>query len=500
METNWLDYDWSVMLPEATIAAAVLLLLFIDLLMKKEQDRRFIGLLSLFAVLAAGVAVAFGFGKEQTLILDGSYLVDDFSKVFKLLILGGTTLILLSALSQEKSKEIDSKGEFYYLLLAATLGGMVMVSSADLITLFVGLEILSIASYILVGMRKKRLESVEAAWKYVVMGSVATAFILYGMSFLYGLTGSTNLDIVAERIFEVTRGGYDAFVYLSLLLMLVGFTFKAASAPFHMWAPDVYQGAPTPVTTFLAVVSKTAAIAFILRILRNAYLPGLWSMGEWQDVVSDILIAIAVASMIIGNVVALWQTNTKRLLAYSSIAHAGYLLVPLALFASVPQFIVGNEIFFGSIIYYLLAYMLMITGAFAVLTIVERDRQDGDIRAFAGLYRRSPWLAIAMSIFLISLAGIPITAGFFGKFYILLNTIIVRNLWVAGIMMVTTVISYYYYFGIIRQMFFRPPAESKKISIPIGLAIVIVIGVIGTIGLGIMPKWVVEFIEGLSWY
>lgn len=490
MDNNFL---W-VMLPEITIAAAVVLLLLVDLLMKEGEDRRLIGLLSLFAVLAAGVAIAnvFRLGQPPAEILAGTYYVDDFSLVFKLLILGGTALILLTALSQVKKEEITYTGEFYYLLLAASLGGMVMVSSADLITLFVGLEMLSISSYILVGMRKRRLESAEAAWKYLVVGGVASAFILYGMSFLYGLTGSTNLNVIAERLSEAMRGGYESFIYLSFFFMLAGFAFKAASAPFHMWAPDVYQGAPTPVTSFLAVVSKTAAIAFILRVLLMGYLPGVWQMGEWEEFISPILMAVAAASMVIGNVVALWQTNTKRMLAYSSIAHAGYLLVPIAT-------VISRDLLFGSTVYYLLAYMLMTTGAFAILTIVERDRKDGEIRAFAGLYRRSPWLAVAMSIFLVSLAGIPVTAGFFGKFYILLSPIGSGSFWLAGVMMATTVVSYFYYFGIIRQMYFRPTPVEGKMQIPIGLGIVIVVGIVGTIALGIMPKWVIGLIEGLDW-
>ncbi|MEW9032288.1 MAG: NADH-quinone oxidoreductase subunit N, partial [Planifilum fimeticola] len=421
MEKSIIHYDWTVMAPELILVAAAALMTLIDLVMKERWDRRWLGALGLAAVLAAGAFVVTGFGGKPYEILGNTYRVDDFALTFKALILGGTALVLLLSFAHLGREEVQDQGEYYYLLLSAALGGMIMASSADLITLFVGLELLSISSYILVGVRKKRTDSGEAAWKYVILGGASSAFILYGMSFLYGMAGSTNLFVVQQRLVEAYTQGYESFVYLSLFLMIVGFGFKVASAPFHTWA---YQGAPTPVTGFLAVVSKTAAFAFVFRILIVAYLQP-FQMGMWLEIAGPLLLILAGASMIVGNAVALRQTNAKRLLAYSSIAHAGYLLVPLA---------VWGFSFFESTLYYLLAYLLMTIGAFAVLMIVEKNEKSEDIAAFAGLYQRSPLLAVAMTILLVSLAGIPVTAGFFGKFYILVNALSSAKLWIALIM------------------------------------------------------------------
>ncbi len=489
MEKSIIHYDWTVMAPELILVAAAALMTVIDLIMKDDWDRRWVGAFGLAAVLAAGVFVVKGFGGQPYEILGNTYRVDDFALVFKALILGGTALVLLLSFTHLYREEVQDRGEYYSLLLSAALGGMIMASSADLITLFVGLELLSISSYILVGLRKKRTDSGEASWKYVVLGGVSSAFILYGMSFLYGLTGSTNLFVVQQRLTEAYIQGYESFVYLSLFLMVVGFGFKVASAPFHTWAPDVYQGAPTPVTNFLAVVSKTAAFAFVFRILIVAYLQP-FQMGMWTEIAGPVLLILAGASMIIGNTVALRQTNAKRLLAYSSIAHAGYLLVPLA---------VWGFTFFESTIYYLLAYLFMTVGAFAVLMIVERNEKSEEIAAFAGLYQRSPWLAVAMTILLLSLAGIPVTAGFFGKFYILINAIASAKLWIALIMIATTVVSYFYYFEFIRQMFFRPSPREGKLAVSGVTAAVILVAVLGTVGLGVFPQNVLQFLGGINW-
>lgn len=489
MEKSIIQYDWTVMAPELILVVAAALMTLIDLVWKDNWDRRWLGALGLAAVLAAGVFVVKAFGGQPYEILGNTYRVDDFALAFKVLILGGTALVLLLSFAHIYKEEVRDQGEFYYLLLSAALGGMIMASSADLITLFVGLELLSISSYILVAVRKKRVESAEAAWKYVVLGGVSSAFILYGMSFLYGLAGSTNLFDIQHRLAEAYTRGYESFVYLSLLLMAVGFGFKIASAPFHMWAPDVYQGAPTPVTGFLAVVSKTAAFAMVFRILIVAFLQ-LFQMGMWLEIAGPLLLLLAGASMIVGNVVALRQTSAKRLLAYSSIAHAGYMLVPLA---------VWGFTFIESTLYYLLAYLFMTIGAFAVLMIVERNEKSEDIAAFAGLHRRSPLLAAAMTILLLSLAGIPVTAGFFGKFYILVNALSSVKLSIALIMIATTVISYFYYFEFIRQMYFRPSPRGGKLAVS-GLTVaVILVSVLGTVGLGIFPQDVLHLLGGINW-
>ncbi|GGE05140.1 NADH-quinone oxidoreductase subunit N [Marinithermofilum abyssi] len=489
MEKVLLDYDWTVMAPEIIIAAAAALLSLADLFLRENTDRRFFSWFSLAAVIAAIFFTVSRFGQQPYEILGDTYRVDDFALAFKTAVLSGVGLVFLLSAWGVRQEEIRFRGEYDYLLLAAALGAMIMTSSADLITLFVGLELLSISSYILAGIHRERYASNEAAWKYVVQGGVASAFILYGMSFVYGLTGSTNLYTIQQRLVEAYQTGYDAFVLLSLFLMLLGFGFKIASAPFHMWVPDVYQGAPTPVTSFLAVVSKTAAFALVLRIVLVGYI-FLYQMQIWQQVVEPVLLVLAGLSMVIGNTAALHQTDTKRLLAYSSVAHAGYLLVPLSTLGAV---------LFESTFYYLIAYLVMTMGAFTVAALLEREAGHGNISGFAGLSRRSPGTAAAMTVFLLSLAGIPVTAGFFGKFYILMNALSTQHFWIAGIMVGTTVISYYYYFGIIRQMYFRPPASKDRMRVPMVPALLLVIGILGTVGLGVVPEWAVHWIGDLQW-
>ncbi|MDR6225530.1 NADH-quinone oxidoreductase subunit N [Desmospora profundinema] len=488
MERYLLDYDWTVMGPELIVLAAAALLSILDLFMREDHDRRWLGVLGLSAILAAGVFTAMQLGNPPYEILSDTYRVDDFGLTLKLILLAGAALLFLSSLWSLRHDGIRAHGEYYYLMLAALLGGMLMTASADFITLFVGLELLSISSYILVGLRKRRVESSEAAWKFVVMGGVSTAFILYGMSFAYGLTGTTNLYEVQARLADAYGGGYEWFVYLSLLLMLFGFGFKVAAAPFHMWAPDVYQGATTPVTAFLSVVSKTAAIALILRVVLGGYYFLYQNQMEapWS---AQALLFLAAVSMVVGNTVALRQIHTKRMLAYSSVAHAGTMLVPIATLGFL----------FESLTYYLFAYLFMALGAFTVLTLVEHHTGSEKISAFAGLSRKNPRLAAVMTLFLLSLAGIPVTAGFFGKFYIIAGAVGTQHLWIAALILVTTVISYYYYFGVIRMMYFRQPATPERLRIPLGPGAVLLVTAAGTLALGLMPQWTLDWLATLDW-
>ncbi|MFD1427250.1 NADH-quinone oxidoreductase subunit N [Kroppenstedtia sanguinis] len=488
MEKYFLDYDWTVLAPELIIVSAAALLSIIDLLLKERIDRNWLNGVAILAVMAAGVVVFRQWGGPPAEILSDTYRVDDFALTFKLILLVGTALVLLASHRDDGPRE--ARGEYTYLLLTALLGGMLLTSSADLITLFIGLELLSLSSYILAGIRRKRLASNEAAWKYVVLGSVSTAFILYGMSFVYGLAGTTHLYTAQQRLAEAYSGGYESFVLLSLFLMLLGFGFKVAAAPFHMWAPDVYQGAPTTVTSFLAVVSKTAAFAFILRMLLSVYL-FLLQAGPWMELVSPALLTLAAVSMILGNTAALRQFQTKRMLAYSAIAQAGYLLVPVATLT--------GALMFESTVYYLMAYLWMTLGAFTVVMLVERDTGKEGMEAFAGLSRRSPWMAAAMTVFLLSLAGIPITAGFFGKFYILFHAVTAEAYGIAVVMLATTVVSYFYYFGIIRMMYFRPALQGSKVQIPIPVGVVILVALAGTLLLGFFPQWVLDPLATLDW-
>ncbi|MBP1934791.1 NADH-quinone oxidoreductase subunit NuoN [Ammoniphilus resinae] len=501
MESRWgplAQYDWSVMAPEFTILIVATLISVIDLLMPNHSNRRPLAWLGIVGSLLAGWFVLQNTGHGVVEILNGSYRVDAFGNVFKLIFLAGTIFTLLMSINylnrggvKEEEKVVDH-GEFYYLTLTALLGSMIMSSSADAITLFVGLELLSISSYILVGTRKKHLLSNESAFKYVVSGSIASATVLYGISFLYGLTGTTNLFEMADRLGQAYMAGNALLIYIAFFLTFVGLSFKISSVPYHMWAPDVYQGAPTPITAFLSVVSKAAGFALIIRFFITAFRSVVdynAANGPHSVLISELLLVVgilAAISMIVGNTLALRQTNIKRMMAYSSIAQAGYILVPFATLTS---------LIFEQTVFYLIAYLLMNMGAFAIIMIVTGDRETEDIRSFAGLYHRAPFLAIAMTFFLLSLAGIPISAGFFGKFYIFMSSLVMGNYWLAGIMIATSVVSYYYYFGIIRQMYMRPGETEAPLRVPAGIAVIVLIAFIGTVGVGIVPDSVLNFIH-----
>ncbi|MEH7224983.1 NADH-quinone oxidoreductase subunit NuoN [Bacillus sp. JJ1566] len=487
-----LSFEWGVMAPEFIILGVATLLSLLDLFMGKNMDRRPLGWIGI-----AGILVAIGFtvsliGNDVTSILYDTFRLDSFAIAFKLILLVGTALVILLAMSYEPKDGISEyRGEFYYLLLAALLGTMIMTSSADLITLFIGLELLSISSYILAGIRKRNKQSNESAMKYVINGTVSTAFFLFGVSYVYGLTGTSNLKEIFMALGSLQDPQHIYIVALALFMIVVGLSFKIAAAPFHMWAPDVYQGAPTPVTAFLSVVSKTAGFVIILRIVVTAFIQvpsGNVETPYLLFYLQDLLAIIAGATMIIGNTIALRQRNIKRMMAYSSIAHAGYVLV---------AFVAFSYFMMDAIWFYLVAYLFMSLGFFAILQVISQKSDSEDISQFAGLYKRSPVLAVALSIFILSLAGIPGTAGFIGKLEIFIGVFVTTpsHYVLASIMIATTVVSYFYYFGILTQMFFRPAADESKIKLPLGVWIVVVVAVVGTIGLGIFPGIAFEFIQ-----
>ncbi len=487
---NIFSYDWSYLLPEFIILGFATALSLIDLVLGKRTSRAVLGWLGLLGVVLAGVFVVSNMNSlnQPVSFMADMLRVDDFGNAFKLLFLAGVAFALLISLSYLKQGEVAHQGEYYYLLLTGLLGAMVMASSADLITLFVGLELLSLSSYVLVGMRKKDKLSNEAAFKYVVSGGIATAVTLFGMSYLYGLTGTTNLYEISARLAEAAMAGYSFLIYIAFAFLVAGLTFKISAAPNHMWAPDVYQGAPTPVTAFLAVVSKAAGFALIFRLVFIAFqnVPNQEGGSFFFDEASLYLSLAAAASMIIGNTMALRQTNVKRMMAYSGIAQAGYLLVP---------FVSLTTLFFEQVMFFLFAYLLVSFGAFAVIMVVTRDQQTEDLKAFAGLYHRSPLMAFAMSIFLLSLAGIPVTAGFFGKFYLFMSALAHEQYWLSAIMIVTSVISYYYYFGIIRQMYMRPGTTEAPLTFPKGIGVLVLLLAVSTVVFGAIPGSVTEYIH-----
>ncbi len=491
-----LSFEWGIMMPEFIILGVLTVITLLDLFMPRTQSRKILGWIGFVGILAAIVSLAGLLGKDVTSILYDTFRLDAFAKAFKLILLVGAGLVMLLAIGYEPKEGMkEYRGEFFYLFLAALLGAMIMTSSGDLITLYVGLELLSISSYVLAGIRKHNLQSNESAMKYVVNGSLSSAITLFGMSYVFGLTGTTNLAEMRDVLMVIQDSQHVYLLVIAFLMIFVGLSFKIAAAPYHMWAPDVYQGAPTPVTAFLSVVSKAAGFALIVRmilsIFANAAANGPGSTSILINMEPYIAVVAAV-TMIIGNVVALRQNNIKRIFAYSSIAHAGYLLVAVAAL---------SLFMFDSLWFYLVAYLFMNMGAFAIIQLVTEKSDSEDLSHFSGLYQRAPLLAVAMGILILSLAGIPGTAGFIGKLNIITGALVREqaNYLLVGIMIATTVVSYVYYFRILAQVFFRPAPEGSenlpKIKIPIGMGVVIAVCVAASVLFGIFPNLAFDFLQ-----
>lgn len=430
--------NWSLIVPELIITVAAFAVLIIDFLLPQNVSRRWlnsIGLLAVAAALAAVIARTNTGGE----FYHGVFVLDPLAVFFKVIFLVAAFLVFLIA--RDSIKEEWGRGEFYWLALTALLGMMVTASARDLIAIYVGIELISLSFYGLVGYRKELKEATEAALKYFILGTFAIAFWLYGAALIFGATGATDLVAIAAA---VQQGG-PLILYLGLFFLLVGFGFKMGLAPFHSWLPDAYQGAPTPVTAFLAVGSKAAAFSVFIRVIYTAF-------QEQSELLTAILGILAVLTMTWGNVAALRQQNLKRLLAYSGIAHAGYLLVGM-----LAADVVGVQ----AIMFYFFGYLFANLGAFAVVAAVGESGGE-TMEDFQGLRWRNPYLALGMTICLLSLAGIPPLVGFLGKFYLFWGAMQKGGwiLWVVIIAAINSAIALFYYVNVIRQMFFREGEEA----------------------------------------
>lgn len=404
------------------------------------------------------------------------WIVDDFGIFLNFVFLVIAAITILTAADYLRRERMNHP-EFYALLLFATAGMLMMAASNELVMVFIGLEILSIATYVMAGFRRTDLKSNESALKYFLLGSFSSAFFLYGVALIFGATGSTNLIGIAAAL--RTSDVQLSLVELSAALMLIALCFKVAVAPFHIWTPDVYEGAPTPVTGFMSVGPKAAGFAVLFRVFLTAFpsIQNRWASAIWL---------IAALTMILGNIIAVVQPNIKRMLAYSSIAHAGYIAVA---FAAVSRRGVSAALF------YLLAYSLMNLGAFAIVTMLGRGEDKlVNLTDFAGLGAKQPGLAALLSVFLLSLAGVPGTAGFAGKFFIFRAALESRLLWLAIIGVLTTVVSFYYYLYVIVQMYMRDPAEEfADVRVPASVKFALLVSVVGTLYLGVLPTRVLEW-------
>lgn len=451
---------------ELVTAALCLTLLVIGLLLPPNQKKG-IGNLTIVTLLIILGLTLLNTGSSQT-VFGGTYIVDPFATFFKQLFL--IAAILTGLISKDFLQQISyNHGEFYALLVAALLGMMIMASAGELITLYIGLELMTITFCILASYKKTDAKSAEAGVKYIILGAMSSGVLLYGLSLVYGLTGTTSIAGIAESL---TSGQISPLLILAMIFLLAGFAFKISVVPFHMWSPDIYEGSPTPVTAFLAVASKAAGLAAFLRVFMVA-LPSLESY--WII----IAVVLAILTMVLGNLVAIPQTNIKRMLAYSSIAQAGYLLLGVIAFSSLG---------IAAILFHSILYVFANVGAFAVAGAFSRATGSDEIRDYSGLAQRSPLLAAVMLICLLSLAGIPPLAGFVGKFYLFTAIIDKGMVWLAFIGIGMSMVSVYYYLIVAKAMYLgQPPAEAEPIKISGGTQVALVITMLVTILFGIYP-------------
>jgi len=463
-------------LPEIILTVAGTFIMFLEAVLKNAQKRIFAPLS--VAALAAALGAAIYANYDPGMAFHDMLIVDGFATFFRVLVIG-VGLLAIFCSTEYLRREGAPGGEFYALILFSIVGQSIMAASNELIMIFIGLEISSIASYILAGYLRDDARNNESALKYFLLGSFATAFLLYGIAWIYGITGSTNLMEI-RRVLISGGAPSIALVGAAAALMFVGFGFKISAAPFQVWAPDVYQGAPAPVSAFLSVGPKAAAFAILIRVFMTAFGP---IAARWEPFIW----ACALATMIVGNFAAIQQSNIKRLLAYSSIAHAGYVLVAVT---------AHSEIGSAAAMFYLAAYAFTNFGAFAVVTYVARKGEKHvRIEDFAGLAQRQPMMAAMLTIFLLSLIGVPLTGGFFGKFYIFKAALDAHLVWLTVLGLLNSAVAAYYYLRVLVVMYMNEPMESVDELLPAGAAMKVAVygSAIGTLLLGIFPSFVLDF-------
>jgi NADH-quinone oxidoreductase subunit N len=465
------DLRWTSIAPELIVCVTGLVVLIIGILSRRKISRA-LAYLSLVGIAAAFVALPALWGKTES-GFSRMVVLDPFALYFHAVILlaaGVTVLMSLDYLDQEGLEHY----EYFALLLFGTFGMMLMASALDLIMVFLGLETMSISIYVLAGWRKDHPKGHEAAIKYLLLGAFASAFLLYGIALIFGATGTTNLKGVADVLARKGTDGLSPLLLGGAAMLLVGFGFKVASVPFHMWTPDIYDGAPTPITAYMTAAVKAAAFAAFLRVF-------FYSLSSLQGDLSPAFWVLAVATMTLGNVVALVQENIKRMFAYSSIAHVGYILVGM---------VTGGDLANASVLFYLLAYALMNMGAFGVVTLYGRKGEANIfIEDYRGMGFQYPALGALMAVFMFSMAGIPPTAGFFAKFYVFSAAVDKGYVWLVVIALLNSVVSVYYYFRVTVKMYMQAPEKEEVEELRFGPAVSLALGLmlIGTLWLGVYP-------------
>jgi NADH-quinone oxidoreductase subunit N len=472
------EIDLYLIAPEIIITAFGFLVLLVDVFLPKEERKGYLGIISL-----VGIVVAFLFTLSQMGDVksgfEGMFISDGYALFFKITFLIIAFLTVLISIGYTQREGI-AFGEYYALILFATFGMMLMAAGTHLIIIFLGLETMSISIYILAGMMREDKRSVEAALKYFLLGAFATGFLLYGIALIYGATGSFHLKDIASYI--ATKNLLRSpMLLMSLVFLTIGFGFKIASVPFHMWTPDVYEGAPTTITAFMATGVKAAGFSALIRVFFSA-LPAF--RPDW----TSIMWVICVATMTLGNIVAISQTNIKRMLAYSSIAHAGYILV---------AFVAGNDLGTSGILFYLMTYAFMNIGAFTVVILLGKKGEENTlINDYAGIGFKYPLLAASMTIFLLSMAGIPPLGGFMAKLYIFSAAVKSKFYWLAILGVLNSAVSVYYYLRVTVLMYFRESErEITGLQFSPASVLALILAVIGTLYLGIFPANVLSLAQ-----
>ncbi len=475
-------------LPETTLSIFLILTL-LTALIGKRPTKYLPAYMALLGFVLAGIFVFRQIGMSE-LVFSGMYAVDPFSWFFKIIfLLTGILIVLFSMQSQELEAASTKYSEYFSLIISLTIGAFFMAGSTNLLMMYLSLELVSISSYILSGFTKENARADEASLKFVIYGAFSSGLMLYGISLLYGLTGETNIYSFNQAL--AAGGAPRITILIAIVLMLAGLGYKISAVPFHFWTPDVYEGAPITVTAFLSVTSKAAGFAMLIRFFKIGFIDvtaqpvvaGMWDIFKgfnWTDIIA----VLSVLTMSVGNLVALWQSNMKRLLAYSSIAHAGYILM---------GFVTLTNQGISAMLVYFVAYLLMNLGAFYIVMLVANKFRTESIEDYKGLGYRSPYLAFALTVFLFSLTGIPPTFGFIGKFYLFSALISTHYIWLAIVGVINSVISLYYYVKVVRNMYLVQPADSTRVEFNFGTNLLMTLLVVPNIAL------MLYFSPVLSW-
>ncbi len=477
--------DLALFIPEMTLAAFAIIVILLDLFI---ESKRLLAQVTISGLVIAGFISMAMWGDNSTAIFNDMLVVDSFALFFKLLFLGIAFLVILASVDYV-AKFSRFQGEYYALILLSTLGMMLMAATADLIAIYISLELTGISLYALVGFLKDS-KSTEASLKYLLLGAIASAILLYGMALIFGFTGKTQLGEIAQAIQAMPPQTILASpaLILGIVLLIAGFGFKIAAIPFQMWVPDVYEGAPTPITAYLSVASKAAGFAIILRVFFSAF-----GLPEWLSLDWGIIFAVlAVIGMTLGNIVAIPQTNIKRLLGYSSIAQAGYLMVGLAAVGFSPATdVVGRS----SILFFLASYAFTNMGAFLAIIAISNNLDSDLIDDYAGMGKRAPLVALALTFCLVSLIGMPPAAGFMAKFYIFSAAVQHNLLWLVIVAVINSVVSAYYYLRVVKVMWLGQAVSEDKLPSSGALRLGLSLSLLGVLLLGIVPGFAMKLAE-----